>query len=178
VPSSGVGRRRQLSTGAGCWSLRSASVTASQHQTAVLVSACLLGAPCNHRGQASPSAALAELAGRGVRLIPVCPEVAGGLPTPRPAAELQEDGRVCTAAGVDVTDQYRRGAAHAVAVARSAGAVRAVLKARSPSCGCHQVYDGAFSHTLRAGAGVTAAALTSAGIEVISDEDLGRPVPG
>lgn len=136
-----------------------------------MVSACLLGVACNHRGLASPSAAVSDLAGEA-RLVPVCPEVAGGLPTPRPPAEIQADGRVRTTEGTDVTDFYRRGAAHAVDLARATGARRAVLKARSPSCGCQQVYDGAFSHSLRDGMGLTAAALAGAGVEVISEEDL------
>jgi uncharacterized protein YbbK (DUF523 family) len=115
------------------------------------------------------------------RLVPVCPEVIGGLTTPRDAAELVGgdgagvlDGtaRVVTAAGDDVTAAYLRGAAAAVDLARAAGATRAVLKARSPSCGADTVYDGTFSRTRRAGSGVTAAALRSAGIDVISDEDL------
>jgi uncharacterized protein YbbK (DUF523 family) len=72
-----------------------------------------------------------------------------------------------------VSDFYARGAAQAVALARASGATRAVLKARSPSCGCHQVYDGSFSRTLRAGEGVTASALRAAGLEVLSEEDLG-----
>ena len=106
------------------------------------------------------------------RVVPVCPEVAGGLPTPRPAAELQPDGRVVTGAGEDVTDAYRRGADAAVALAMATGAQRAVLKARSPSCGCHQVYDGTFTRSLRPGEGVTAAALRAAGLTVESEEDL------
>jgi uncharacterized protein YbbK (DUF523 family) len=105
-------------------------------------------------------------------LIPVCPEVAGGLATPRPAAELQTDGVVRTVEGSDVTDLFRRGAAHAVDVARAAGAKQAVLKARSPSCGCHGVYDGTFTRVLRPGLGVTAAALVAAGVEVMSEEDV------
>ena len=137
----------------------------------VLVSACLLGVACNHRGRSSPSEAVLAL-GEGARLVPVCPEVAGGLATPRPAAELQPDGRVRTAGGEDVTDAYLRGAAHAVDLARAAGCHRAVLKARSPSCGCHAVYDGTFSNRLRPGLGVTAAALTAAGLEVVSEEDV------
>jgi uncharacterized protein YbbK (DUF523 family) len=138
---------------------------------AILVSACLLGVRCNHRGQASASAAVAALAGE-YRLVPCCPEVAGGLPTPRPAAERQGDGRVRTADGADVTDFYRRGAAAAAALATQVGAARAVLKARSPSCGCRSVYDGTFTRTLVDGEGVTAAALREAGVEVISDEEL------
>ena len=138
---------------------------------AILVSACLLGVRCNHRSQASPSSAVAALANE-FRLLPCCPEVAGGLPTPRDAAERAPDGRVRTADGTDVTDFYERGAAAAVALAQSAGATRAVLKARSPSCGSAQVYDGSFSRTLVTGEGVTAAALREAGIEVVSDEEL------
>ena len=109
------------------------------------------------------------------RVIGLCPETAGGLPTPRPAAELQPDGRVVTADGVDVTDAYERGATAALAVARAAGAEQAVLKARSPSCGCAQVYDGTFTRTLRDGEGVTARALREAGLAVTSEEDLRAP---
>jgi uncharacterized protein YbbK (DUF523 family) len=138
---------------------------------AIIVSACLVGVECNHRGQASASAAVMALADRA-RLIPVCPEVAGGLATPRPAAEIAADGRVRTADGLDLTEQYQRGAAQAVDLARATGAVRAVLKARSPSCGCREVYDGEFSRTLRPGEGVTAAALRAAGVDVVSDEDV------
>lgn len=137
---------------------------------AVVVSACLLGVRCNHLGGASPSPAVAELASR-FRLVPVCPEVAGGLSTPRPAAELHPDGSVRTADGTDVTDAYRRGAEAAVALAQAVGAEEAVLKARSPSCGCHEVYDGTFTRTKVAGEGVTARALREAGLRVRSDED-------
>ncbi len=137
----------------------------------VLVSACLLGVACNHRGEGRSTSAVEALA-RGVRLIPVCPEVAGGLPTPRPAAEIGPDRRVRTAGGEDVTDFYERGARHAVAVALAAEARRAVLKARSPSCGCLQIYDGTHRHVLMEGQGVTAEALRNAGIEVVSEEDL------
>jgi uncharacterized protein YbbK (DUF523 family) len=96
----------------------------------------------------------------------------GGLPTPRAAAELQRDGAVRTADGDDVTAFYERGAAAAVELASVTGASGAVLKARSPSCGCHEVYDGSFTHELVAGEGVTAAALRRAGVRVQSEEDL------
>lgn len=138
---------------------------------AILVSACLLGVRCNHAGGASPRPAVARL-GEDAELVPVCPEVAGGLSVPRPAAELQPDGRVRAQGGEDVTEAYRRGAAAAVAAARAFGADRAVLKARSPSCGCGEVYDGSFTRTLVAGDGLTARALREAGLEVCSDEDL------
>jgi len=138
---------------------------------ALLVSACLLGVRCNHRGEASPSAAVAALE-EHYRLVPVCPETLGGLPTPRPAAERQADGTVLTAAGEDVTAAYRRGAEAAVALSAGVGATEAVLKARSPSCGCHEVYDGTFTHTRVDGLGLAAAALAEAGVALRSEEDV------
>ena len=134
----------------------------------LLVSACLLGTRCNHNGEHSRRTAV-EALGATYRLIPICPEVCGGLSTPRAAAERVGD-RVINAAGDDVTDAYARGAQVAVDLAHAVGAGRAVLKARSPSCGAVQVYDGTFSRTLRDGDGVTAAALRAAGIEVVSEE--------
>jgi uncharacterized protein YbbK (DUF523 family) len=138
---------------------------------AIVVSACLLGAQCNHLGEGRVHPGVAAL-GDDNRLIPVCPEVAGGLPTPRPAAERSPDGLVRTAAGDDVTGFYERGAVHAVAVAGAAGASRAVLKARSPSCGSGHIYDGSHRRRLRTGDGVTTESLRAAGIEVLSEEDL------
>lgn len=144
----------------------------------LLVSACLLGTCCTHDAGHNRSEAVAALAG-GHRLVPVCPEVAGGLSTPRPAAELQPDGRVRTAAGDDVTEAYRRGADHAVRLAERSGAVGAVLKARSPSCGSHQVYDGTFSRTRVDGMGVAARALAEAGVPVADEDDVaGGRLPG
>jgi uncharacterized protein YbbK (DUF523 family) len=144
----------------------------------LLVSACLLGVRCNHEGEANPSVAVQALASNR-RLIPVCPETAGGLPTPRPAAEVQPDGTVRTGEGADVTDAYRRGAEQAVRLAQSTGAAGAVLKARSPSCGCHEIYDGTFTRTRVAGEGITARALRQAGIPVCSEDDIasGQPPP-
>ncbi|MGH9187373.1 MAG: DUF523 domain-containing protein [Acidimicrobiales bacterium] len=138
---------------------------------ALVVSACLLGTRTNHMGEASASDAVLALARRW-RVIPVCPEVAGGLPIPRPAAERGSDGRVRTAAGDDVSDAYRRGADHAVAVARASGARVSVMKARSPSCGPREIYDGTFTRTRIEGGGVTAEALRRAGLEVWSEEDV------
>ncbi len=88
------------------------------------------------------------------------------MPTSSPAA-----ARVVTGAGEDVTDEYRRGAAAAVELAAAVDARRAVLKARSPSCGANAIYDGTFTRSLTGGAGVTAAALRAAGVEVVSEED-------
>jgi uncharacterized protein YbbK (DUF523 family) len=136
-----------------------------------MVSACLLGVRCNHKGQASTNDAVVALRAEH-RVVPICPESAGGLPTPRAEAQRQRDGTVRTADGRDVTEWYERGAQHAVRVAEAVGATRAVLKARSPSCGCHEIYDGSFTRTLIDGEGVTAAALRAAGLEVVSEEDV------
>ena len=137
----------------------------------ILVSACLLGVACNHLGRAGESNAVVELS-RTRRVVPVCPETMGGLPTPRPAAEMQPDGRVVNADGDDVTDQYDRGARATVDVALAVGAREAVLKERSPSCGCHQVYNGSFTRTRMPGEGVTARALREACVAVRSEEDV------
>jgi uncharacterized protein YbbK (DUF523 family) len=137
----------------------------------LLVSACLLGTRCNHAGEGNLAPDVLALRQRW-RLVPVCPEVAGGLRTPRPPAEVQPDGRVVDEVGADVTDAYRRGAESAVRLAAAVGAVGAVLKARSPSCGCHEVYDGTFTRRRVAGEGVAAKALREAGLAVVDEEDV------
>ena len=146
----------------------------------VLISACLAGVACTHAAEAKTREWALELIAEG-RGVTVCPEVAGGLPIPRPEAEiiggrgagvLDGTARVRTVDGDDVTNQYVRGAEAAVAAAKRAGAALAVLKARSPSCGCGAIYDGTFSGRTVDADGVTAAALKRAGVEVVSDEDV------
>ena len=134
----------------------------------ILISACLLGCRCRYDGGSKMHPAAAALAERH-ELVPVCPEQLGGLPTPRPPAERVGD-RVLTAAGGDVTEQYRRGAEEALRLCRVTGCEAAVLKERSPSCGCGAVYDGTFSGVLTAGDGVTAALLKEAGIPVYGED--------
>ena len=134
----------------------------------ILVSACLLGVACKYSGGDNACPAVLALAGRHT-LIPVCPEVYGGLPTPRPPAERQGD-RVVTEQGEDVTAQYQKGAQAAVQLAKLTGCEAAVLKKNSPSCGSGQIYDGTFTHTLTAGSGLTAEALLAAGIPVYNED--------
>lgn len=137
-------------------------------RASIVVSACLLGVRCNHRGEANTSEKAVRLA-EEFRVIPVCPESMGGLPTPRPAAERRPNGRVVAEDGTDVTAEYEYGAAVTAEVARMNGARRAVLKARSPSCGCHQIkVDG----VLVDGEGVAAEALRKAGVVCETEEDL------
>lgn len=153
----------------------------------VLVSACLAGRACRFDGGANRDDEVARLVAEG-RAVLVCPEVDGGLGTPRPPAEIVPapgvdrpvggadvwagDARVVTPDGTDVTDAYVGGAQRALAAARRTGATRAVLKARSPSCGAGSIYDGTFTRTLIAGDGVTAALLRREGIDVVTEEDV------
>jgi len=139
----------------------------------ILISRCLLGEPCRYDGQSKPVPAVEELRRAGHTLIPVCPEVLGGLPTPRPPAECQPDGRVVNREGTDVSAQYRSGAEQALAIARASGCTAAVLKAKSPSCGSREIYDGTFSRTLIPGQGVTARLLQDAGLLVLDEDQLG-----
>ncbi len=138
----------------------------------ILVSACLLGLSCRYDGVGKECAAVTALCEGGAVLIPVCPEQLGGLPTPRTSAEIQRDGRVITLDGRDVTGEYLRGAREAVRMAKKLGCTSALLKARSPSCGCGRVYDGTFTGTLTPGWGCAARALRDAGLRVMTEEDL------
>lgn len=138
----------------------------------ILVSHCFLGEPCRYDGQSCLDLQIIELHRAGHNLIPICPEVLGGLDVPRSPAELQPDGRVITQDGQDVTAAYRAGAERALAIARENHCAMAILKARSPSCGCGEIYDGTFTHTLKPGWGVTARLLDEAGLEVTDEEHL------
>lgn len=149
----------------------------------VLVSACLLGVRVRHHGGAATceSAVLDRWLADG-RVVPLCPEVAGGLPTPRAPAEIEPgaralsvlrgEARVRTSAGDDVTEAFAAGARAAALMAGREGVGIAVLKDGSPSCGSSFTYDGRFSGARVAGVGVTAAALIEAGVQVFSEQQL------
>lgn len=140
----------------------------------LLVSACLLGIGCKYSGGDNHcQALLTALEAGGHSVVPVCPEVCGGLPTPRPPAERCGD-RVMTQAGTDVTAQYRKGAETALALYQLCGCQAAILKANSPSCGCGTIYDGSFSHRKISGDGVTAELLRANGIPVYTEETFAR----
>lgn len=138
----------------------------------ILVSRCLLGEPCRYDGKSKPVEELLCLTMQGHTLVPVCPEEDGGLPTPRPPAEIQPDGRVVNREGTDVTEQYRAGAQKALETARKYGCTAAVLKEKSPSCGHCRVYDGSFTGRLIDGQGVTAELLMRNGIRVLGESQL------
>ncbi len=102
--------------------------------------------------------------------VAVCPEVLGGLPVPRPPAEILGE-RIMTIDGKDVTAQYRAGAQAALRIAMKTGCSKAILKARSPSCGSGRIHDGSFSGRMTTGDGVFANLLKRAGIAVYTDEE-------
>lgn len=136
----------------------------------LLVSACLLGCECRYDGKSQPNEAVLRLRDT-YDLIPVCPEQMGGMPTPRVPSERVGD-RVLTKDGTDVTDRFLRGAETALHLAKTLGATAAVLKARSPSCGCGEIYDGSFTGRLIQEDGVTASLLLRNGIFVTTEETL------
>jgi len=149
----------------------------------VLVSACLLGRPVRYDGRSKPvHAEILDRWREEGRLVPYCPEVGGGLPVPRPAAEISGTGggegvlngtaRVVTGSGEDVTDAFLRGAHQALETARRFGVRVAVLKEFSPSCGVTQINDGTFTRRRTPGIGVTTALLERHGIRVFPETDL------
>ena len=151
----------------------------------ILISACLLGRPVRYDGKGKPlNDPLIERWKAEGRLMAYCPEQAGGLPTPRPPAEIEggmngEDvlagrARVLEVTGGDVTAEFVEGARKAAAFAREQGCDVALLIDGSPSCGSRFIYDGSFSGIRHAGFGVTAALMRQAGIEVFSDRELDK----
>jgi uncharacterized protein YbbK (DUF523 family) len=139
------------------------------------VSACLLGRPVRYDGGSKPRAdqILLRWQAEG-RLVSCCPEVEGGLPVPRPPAEIasRRPLRVCAVDGTDVTGSFVRGAEAALATARRHNIKMAVLKEDSPSCGSTRVYDGFFTGRSVAGSGVTTQLLERHGIRVFSEHAL------
>jgi uncharacterized protein YbbK (DUF523 family) len=150
----------------------------------VLISACLMGAPVRYDGKGKPLAGdMIETWKQVARLVPLCPELAGGFSVPRPPAEIEGgmdggavlDGkaRVVEAGGRDVTAQFVAGAEAALALARAESCSHAILIDGSPSCGSLEIHDGSFSGTRHAGNGVTAALLERNGIAVIVPDRIG-----
>jgi uncharacterized protein YbbK (DUF523 family) len=154
--------------------------TEHRHLQPVLVSGCLLGEAVRYNGadKRSGDAILQRWLAEG-RVVSICPEVAGGLPVPRPPSEIENragaaavlsgGARVLARTGTDVTDAFLRGAEEALARAERHGVRVAVLKEGSPSCGSGYTYDGTFSGTKVPGQGVTAARLAAAGVRVFSE---------
>ena len=136
----------------------------------LLISACLTGENCKYNGGNNYIAAVEQLKER-YELFPVCPEQDGGLPTPRESSE-RLGNQVVSRSGNDVTTQFLSGAQHALDIALKNGCKLALLKERSPSCGCGAIYDGSFSGTVIEGDGVTAELLKQHGIAIYGESRI------
>lgn len=148
----------------------------------ILVSACLLGDRVRYDAADNSlhSGRLQQWQEEG-RLIPICPEVSGGLPVPRPPAEIQSGSgddvmsghaRILNINGQDVSHAFVLGAERALAVAQAHDCRYAILAARSPSCGIDEIYDGTFSGQLVSGDGTTAALLKANDIRVFTQKQI------
>ncbi|QRG68847.1 DUF523 domain-containing protein [Brevibacillus choshinensis] len=144
-----------------------------------MISACLIGCECRYDQKSCLNQELEQLLREG-KVIPVCPEQLGGLPTPRPPAEivggdgfdvLDGNARIIDQKGNDVTEEFLTGARQALKLAQTVGATSAILKENSPSCGSSFVYDGTFSGKKVTGTGLTAALFRRNGIEVRSEQN-------
>jgi len=144
-----------------------------------LVSACLIGIDCRYDGKNNTNQRLIRLFRKG-KLIPVCPEQLGGLPTPRDGAQiingtgkdvLEGRARVVDKKGHDVTENFIKGAMETLKIAKYLGVKEAILKARSPSCGSGKIHKG-FSDVLIDGDGVTATLLKMNGIRIFTEEEF------
>ena len=136
----------------------------------VLVSACLLGINCKYDGTNNKNDKVLEYL-KDKEVIPICPEIMGGLPTPRIASEIKGDF-VISKDQNDVTGNFQKGAEEVLYLAKLLGVEKALLKAKSPSCGVDEIYDGTFTHTKIVGDGVTTKLLKANGIEVFTELDL------
>ncbi|MBO5004113.1 MAG: DUF523 domain-containing protein [Clostridia bacterium] len=136
----------------------------------ILISACLMGINCRYNGESEIVKELEVLKNK-YNLIPVCPEIYGGLKTPRNPAERVND-KVLTNNGEDVTSNYTKGAEEILKLAKFYDCKYAILKERSPSCGFGRIYDGTFSKTIIDGNGVTADLLEKNGVKIIGESKI------
>ncbi|NLC31412.1 MAG: DUF523 domain-containing protein [Candidatus Moranbacteria bacterium] len=135
-----------------------------------LCSACLLGINCRYNAERKANNKVLKLASEET-LIPICPEQLAGLATPRLPAEIK-DKQVINSDNVNLTKQFEGGAEEVLRIAKLYNIKEAILKQRSPSCGCGKIYDGSFSGTIINGDGITATLLKKHGINVKTEEDL------
>ena len=136
----------------------------------IAVSACLLGENCKYNGRNNYSEKVRDYT-KGHEVIPVCPEVLGGLPIPREPAEIV-NGIVSLNDGTSVDKEFREGARRALKAVKEQNADIVILQSRSPSCGVNAIYDGSFSGKIISGQGVFADLLRRNGIKAIDVEDL------
>ena len=135
-----------------------------------LVSACLCGEHCRYDGKSNIQKSVAQLVSQG-RALAVCPELFGGLPTPRPPCEIFQ-GKVYDVHNQEQTAAFLKGAQRTLDIAKKLGIKKAILKEKSPSCGVHFIYDGSFSASVIPGQGLTARLLSQHGVTLLSENDL------
>lgn len=135
----------------------------------ILCSACLLGINCKFDGNSNKNKKVLKLRGKAI-LIPVCPEVLGGLGIPREWAEIKGK-KVLTKSRKDVTRNYKRGAKEVLKIAKLLNAKVAILKQKSPACGVGFIYDGSFSGKIKKGDGICTRLLKKHKIKVFSEKD-------
>lgn len=136
----------------------------------ILVSACLLGVNCKYNGNNNLNDKVIKYI-ENKEVIPICPEIMGGLSIPRYPSEIVDD-KVINNQNQDVTKEYTKGAEETLKLARILGVRKALLKSKSPSCGCGKIYDGTFTNTLINGDGITTKLLKENKIEVITEMEL------
>ena len=136
----------------------------------IMVSACLLGENCKYNGGNNLSKKVMKFI-EGHEVIPVCPEVMGGLPTPRVPSEIV-NGVVTMTDGRNVDEEFRKGAQIGLDLAKKNNVDLVILQSRSPSCGVNTVYNGEFTNTKVNGSGITAGLFKKKGIKVITEKDV------
>lgn len=141
----------------------------------LLISACLLGVASRYDARSVCVFTEQEIASLNEKyqLIPFCPEIYGGLPTPRTPSEIVGD-EIYMKDGARVTENYRKGAEEALRLCRVLGIEKALMKERSPSCGDGLVYDGSFSGTLTEGDGITVSLLKANGIRIYKESEINK----
>lgn len=151
-----------------------------ENKKRILCSACLLGVRCRYDGASKLNEKVLALAQKEV-LIPVCPEQLGGFATPRGPAQLQncsggdvldKKGVIKNEKGLDVSSGFIHGAEQTLEIAKLCEVEKALMKQKSPSCGCGKIHDGSFTGNIREGDGITTALLKRNGIKVITEEYL------
>lgn len=142
----------------------------------ILVSACLAGVNCRYNGGNSKIEEIAQMVHSG-KAIAVCPEVLGGLETPRACSEIISDReglKVVSDQGANITHAFKEGARKTLELVKVLDINTAILQSRSPSCGFGKIYDGTFTGQLKKGNGFTAELLAQHGIEIYTDENFGE----
>lgn len=138
----------------------------------ILISACLLGMSCRYNGEGQIIPGTDKLMEKH-HLVPICPEIYGGLSTPREPSEIK-NGRVISKSGNDLTEYFERGAEEILALTKLYHCKYAILKERSPSCGYKEIYDGTFSGKIINGNGILAALLLKNGIVIIDETETDK----